>query len=208
MTQGRFISLEGGEGAGKSTQIALLADRLRARGIDVVTTREPGGTPGAEAIRELFVHGAPDRWSARTEALLVYAARADHVERLILPAIERGQWVISDRFADSSMAYQGAGGRLDPGTLRAIHHAAIGDLQPDLTLVLDMPVEIGVTRALARRGAETRFEANAAAFHERVRAAFREITEREPGRARLIDANQPVEAVGAAIWSHVEPLLP
>lgn len=208
MTRGRFISLEGGEGGGKSTQIAILADRLRAAGIDVVTTREPGGTPGAEAIRELFVHGEPGRWTPRTDALLVYAARADHAERLILPALERGAWVLSDRFADSSFAYQGAGGRLDVETLHAIHKAAIGDLWPDLTFVLDMPVEIGVSRALARRGADTRFEANAAAFHERVRAAFRDLTTREPARAKLIDANQPVETVSAAIWRHVEPPLP
>ena len=207
MSRGRFISLEGGEGAGKSTQIALLAERLRGKGIDVVTTREPGGTPGAEAIRELFVHGEPGRWSARTDALLVYAARTDHAERLILPAIDAGKWVLSDRFADSTFAYQGAGGHIDAQTLRAIHDAALGGFWPDLTLVLDLPPEIGVPRALARRGAETRFEANAAPFHDRVRASFRDLTEREPDRAKLVDATQPVDAVAAAIWSHVQALL-
>jgi dTMP kinase len=206
VARGRFISFEGGEGAGKSTQVARLAERLRARGLEVVTTREPGGTPGAETIRTLLVQGEPDRWSARTEALLVNAARADHVERLIRPALERGAWVITDRYADSTLAYQGAAGRVVLDDLRVLHRLATEDLWPDLTLILDLAVDVALPRALARSGADSRFEAHAAEFHDRVRGGFRAVAEQDRGRCRLIDAGASVDEVADRVWHHVETL--
>lgn len=167
----RLIAFEGGEGTGKSTQAALLAERLRARGHEVVLTREPGGTPGAEAIRALLVEGARDRWTPVTEALLLNAARADHVERLIRPALARGCWVVSDRFVDSTFAYQGSGKGMRAGDLRELHRIACGGLQPDLTVLLDVPVAEGLGRAHARGGVN-RFEAEDEGFHERVRLGF------------------------------------
>lgn len=154
MSRGRFITLEGGEGAGKSTQIALLAKQLQDRGIDVQTTREPGGSPGAEAIRGLLVTGAPDRWDAMTEALLHYAARRDHVRVAIEPALARGTWVLCDRFADSTMAYQGYGHDLGRDVIDRLHALVLGPLQPDLTLILDLDETTGLTRAVARSGNE------------------------------------------------------
>lgn len=202
----RFITLEGGEGAGKSTQAARLAERLRQVGIDAVLTREPGGTPGAEAIRALVVEGAPDRWDAATEALLINAGRADHVARLVRPALARGQWVVSDRFVDSTLAYQGYGKGLPAAELLAVHSFATGDLWPDLTLVLDLDVAAGAARAAAR-GAGDRFERLGAAFHEQVAASFRHVAHQEPDRVRLIDAAGDIDAVAAAVWAAVEPLL-
>lgn len=203
---GRFITFEGGEGAGKSTQVRLLAERLTAAGIDVMTTREPGGTPGAEAIRNLFVTGAAGRWSARTEALLVNSARADHVERLIKPSLDAGRWVISDRYADSTLAYQGAAGGIGSDILRRLHELATGDLWPDLTLILDLPVEIGLPRALARRDGNSRFEQHDRAFHEHVRNGFRALADNEPHRCRLIDASGSIDRTAELVWSEVSAL--
>ena len=204
---GRFITFEGGEGAGKSTQAALLAERLRAGGIDIVLTREPGGTPGAEAIRALVVEGDADRWDATTEALLMNAARADHVARLIRPALAAGQWVVCDRFVESTLAYQGAGKGLAAADLLEAHRFATGNLWPDLTLVLDLPVAIGAARAAAR-GRLDRFDALGADFHDRVAASFVHVAHQEPDRVRLIDATGEVGTVAAAVWRAVEPLLP
>ncbi|HEY5411114.1 MAG TPA: dTMP kinase, partial [Caulobacteraceae bacterium] len=149
MAQGRFITLEGGEGTGKSTQARRLAERLRQAGLDVVPTREPGGSEGAEALRKLLLEGGSDRWSAVSEALLMYAARRDHLEKLILPALARGAWVISDRFFDSARAYQGSGGGAPESLIAALEREVVGDDRPDLTLMLDLQVEIGLQRARA-----------------------------------------------------------
>lgn len=204
---GRFITLEGGEGAGKSTQAARLADRLRAQGFEVVVTREPGGTEGAEAVRALLVEGEAERWSAVAEACLVNAARADHVERLIRPALSAGRWVVCDRFVDSTLAYQGAGKGLADSALRNLHHIATADLWPDLTLILDVAVEAGLARAASRRGGEGRFEGHDRSFHLNVVQGFREIAEAEPHRCKLIDGGATVEAVELAIWAEVEALI-
>ena len=201
---GRFISLEGGEGTGKSTQARRLAARLRERGIDVVLTREPGGSPGAEQIRKLVVEGDGGRWTPITETLLVYAARADHVARTIGPAMTRGAWVITDRFNDSTFAYQGAGRGVPRETIRRIDAAVLDDFKPDLTLILDLSVEVGLARAGARGGTETRFESLGSDFHERMRAAFLDIARKQSDRCRLIDSGSDEETVAAAIWDAVQ----
>ncbi|PZO34467.1 MAG: dTMP kinase, partial [Alphaproteobacteria bacterium] len=188
MTRGQFITFEGGEGAGKSTQVLRLVADLRARGIDVIHTREPGGSPGAEAIRALVVSGDADRWSARTEALLMFASRSDHLEKTIRPALDAGVWVVCDRFADSSRAYQGAGGGAAPEFIEALERAVVGEDQPVLTLILDLPVAVGLERALARGQADTRFESKGLAFHQRLRDGFGEVAMRYPERCRVIDA--------------------
>lgn len=206
MTQGFFISFEGGEGAGKSTQIRRLAERLQAAGHDVVVTREPGGSPGAEAIRELLVNGAADRWSPVTETLLMYAARRDHVERVIRPALARGAIVLCDRFADSTRAYQGAGGDAPASLIASLEDHVLGGTVPDLTLILDLPSEVGLQRAEARGGA-ARFESKGLAFHERLRAGYLEIARREPERCVVIEANAHIDAVTAAITDAVDQRL-
>jgi dTMP kinase len=203
VSNGRFISLEGGEGAGKSTQVRRLSDRLRALGCEVVTTREPGGSPGAEALRDLLVKGAADRWSPLTETLILYAARRDHVERTIRPALERGAWVISDRFADSTRAYQGAASGIDPAFIGELERVALGPTRPDLTLILDLPADVGLRRAGGRGDDETRFESKGLAFHDRLRAEFLVIAEREPERCVVIDAALSEAEVGDAIWPRV-----
>jgi dTMP kinase len=208
VTRGRFITFEGGEGAGKSTQVRILAERLRGAGHEVVATREPGGSPGAEAIRDLLVNGDPDRWSAISETLLMYAARRDHIERTVGPALERGAWVISDRFADSTRAYQGAGGHAPPGLVAALETFVLEDTRPDLTLILDLPVDIGLARAGLRGGGEARFEAKGEAFHQRLRQAFLDIARAEPNRCGVIDAAQAPDVVSDAIWSAVAARLP
>lgn len=200
---GRFISFEGGEGAGKSTQITLLAENLNKAGQRVVITREPGGTPGAEAIRTLFVNGDPERWSPWAEACLINAARADHVERLIRPALARGAWVLCDRFVDSTRAYQGAGKGLDDAALCALHRQVTGDLWPDLTLVLTLDPGVGLQRAAARGVDEARFEAHDALFHHRVANFFARLPAVEPHRCRALDAARPVEVIAAAIATAV-----
>ena len=203
MTRGRFITFEGGEGAGKSTQVQRLAARLQADGREVVTTREPGGSPGAENIRDIVLKGDADRWSPVTETLLMYAARRDHVERVIRPALARGAWVVCDRFADSTRAYQGAAGGTDPGLISALETYILEDTRPDLTLVFDLPVEVGLERAYARAGAEMRFESKGEAFHQRLRDGFRAIAAAEPDRCALIDAAQAIDAVEARVWAAV-----
>jgi dTMP kinase len=200
---GKFITLEGGEGAGKSTQIQLLADRLRAKGIAVQTTREPGGAPGAEAIRKLLVEGEPGRWTPMTETLLHFAARSDHLARTINPARAQGIWVISDRFADSTRAYQGAGQGIEPDVVASLYDLTVGADGPDLTLILDLPVEVGLERAAGRGGAEDRYERMGVAFHQTLRAGFLAIAQAEPGRCIVIDADAPVEMVAERIWAAV-----
>lgn len=205
---GRFITLEGGEGAGKSTQIAGLAKHLEAAGVGVITTREPGGAPGADTIRSLLVSGDTDRWDPMSEALLNFAARREHLIRTIWPALEQGHWVLSDRFADSTMAYQGYGHGIDRELIDALYRAAVGDFHPDMTLVLDLPVTEGLRRASERNGtganAEDRYERMDVAFHERLRAGFLEIAAAEPERCVVIDASGAADDVAARIWSSVE----
>jgi len=207
MTRGRFITFEGGEGAGKSTQTARLVTWLRERGLDVVRTREPGGSPGAENIRDLVLNGPPERWSPTTELLLMYAARADHLERTIRPALAAGSWVVCDRFADSSRAYQGAAGGIDMDFIERLDAAVVGNDQPDLTLVFDLPVEVGLARALDRGGAEARFESKGAAFHQRLREGFADIVAAHPDRCRIIDATGDPDAVFARVRAVVEGVL-
>jgi dTMP kinase len=190
-----FISLEGGEGAGKSTQIRHLARALESAGLTVVTTREPGGSPGAEAIRELLIGGDTGRWDGVTELLLHYAARRDHLTRTIRPALDRGDWVVTDRFADSTMAYQSHGQGVDPETVATLYAASIGSERPDLTLLLDLPVEEGLARAAQRNDGGQRYEAMDRAFHQRLRAGFLAIAEAEPERCLVIDATAAPEAV-------------
>lgn len=197
--RGRFITFEGGEGAGKSSQIRLLVPWLRERGVDVVATREPGGAPGAERIRELLVTGDAARWTPLTEVLLHYAARADHLERTIRPALTAHRWVVCDRFADSTAAYQGYGHGVDLGVIDALYGRIVGATAPDLTLVLDLPAEEGLTRAAARAGQETRYEQMAIDFHRRLRDGFLAIAAGEPQRCIVIDARESVDAVQAAI---------
>ncbi len=195
---GRFISFEGIDGCGKSTQAARLAATLRAQGADVVTTREPGGAPGAEQIRRLLVEGAPARWSPETEILLFNAARRDHLERTIRPALDRGAVVICDRFADSTRVYQGA----VRANLRALVdrlHALVIGVEPDLTFVLDMPAEAALARGLARRSGEDRFEALGLDFQQALRAGFRALADEAPGRVAVIDAARPADAVARDI---------
>jgi dTMP kinase len=207
VTRGRFITFEGGEGAGKSTQVRRLVARLLARGLDVVATREPGGSPGAEAIRSLVLKGDADRWSPTTETLLMYGARRDHIERTIEPALARGAWVICDRFADSTRAYQGVAGGVDPQLISALEDHVLAGAHPDLTLVFDLPVDVGLARAeafaQADGHAETRFESKGLAFHERLRAAFAEIAAREPARCAVIDAGVGMDEVEAKVWETV-----
>jgi len=202
--QGKFITLEGGEGAGKSTQITRLAERLIACGIDVVTTREPGGSPGAEKIRKLLVTGEPGRWSPLTEALLNYAARNDHLNKRIRPALDEGAWVISDRFADSTRAYQGSAESIPADAIEALDAMVVGSTQPDLTLILDLPVEVGLSRAThGADGDENRFERKGKAFHEHLRKAYLEIAKAHPKRCVVIDAAGTPEDVAEAIWGAV-----
>jgi len=196
---GRFITLEGGEGAGKSTQIGKLKAWLESRGREVLATREPGGSSGAEAIRKLLVEGAADRWDGTTEALLHFAARRDHLRATVWPALKSGVWVLSDRFADSTRAYQGCGHGLDLAVLERLYEVAVGAFRPDLTLVLDLPVETGLARAAQRRGAETRYESLPRDFHQRVREGFLEIAKRDPRRCAVIDAAKDVDSIAQAI---------
>ena len=201
--RGRFITFEGGEGAGKSTQIKLLAERLDATGLRTVVTREPGGSPGAEIMRHLVLSGMGKLLGSATESLLFAAARADHVKLVIEPALEQGVWVLCDRFADSTRAYQGYAGEVDPKFLDALERVTIGNLKPDLTIILDLPVETGMRRAAERRGKGTpdRFEGEAVEFHQKLRDAYRQIAKGEPDRCVLIDAEGEPAIVAGRVWS-------
>ena len=207
MAPGRFITFEGGEGAGKSTQVALLADRLRLAGHDVIVTREPGGTPGAMDIRRLLVEGSVDRWEPFSELLLHNAARHEHVQKTIAPALAASKWVICDRFADSTMAYQGQAQNLDRNFVARINRAAAGDIWPDLTFVLDLAVADGLARARKRSDVEDRYERMGTAFHERIRHAFLEIANDEPYRCKVIKAAGPMDQVAAEVWDTVQTRL-
>ena len=202
--RGRFITFEGGEGTGKSPQATRLAAALEARKIANIVTREPGGSPGAEEIRGLLVKGDPGRWTPLTEALLFYAARADHTDRTIKPALAAGKWVICDRYSDSSYAYQGGGRGLNRETVRRIEAIAIDDFKPELTLVLDMDTELGLKRSIARTNSETRFEEMDVTFHTRMRKTFLEIARRNPDRCVIIAADQDVDAVAEAVLATVK----
>jgi len=206
-TRGKFIALEGGEGVGKSTQVKALADALRSRGIDVVVTREPGGSEGAERIRDLLLTGTDDRWSAEAEALLFAAARADHVAKTIRPALEAGRWVLSDRFVDSSLAYQGGAGGLGIEVVRSINAFAIGDSFPDRTLVLT--INEGAERARARdvEGSD-RIGGRSDDYHGKVAAAFHIIAAEEPHRVKLIDASGKPDDVTRRLIGAIQDLLP
>jgi dTMP kinase len=196
---GRFITLEGGEGAGKSTHLQRLKGWLEARGRKVVVTREPGGSPAAEMIRKLLVEGPTERWDGTTEALLHFAARHEHLRSTVWPALEHGEWVLSDRFADSTLAYQGYGHGLDGSVFEQLYQIAVGDFRPDLTLILDLPIEQGLARAANRQGTETRYESLPREFHGRVREGFLQIAARHPERCVVIDATGEVDATAAAI---------
>src|SRR4051812_9087935 len=207
MQRARFITFEGGEGAGKTTQMQRLAGRLGGIVGEVVTTREPGGSTGAEQIRNLLVNGPPERWSAETETLLMYAARRDHIERFIEPALRHGAWVVCDRFHDSTRAYQGAAGGAPAALIDALEQTVLEGLSPNLTLILDLPVDIGLARAADRDDGEARFEAKGREFHERLRQAFLHIARKEPQRCVVIDAEGAVEAIQARIWAAVSDRL-
>lgn len=202
-TAARFITFEGGEGTGKSTQARRLSEALQARGIANIVTREPGGSPGAEDIRKLLVQGERERWEPVTETLLLFAARSDHIARTIRPALESGTWVICDRFTDSTYAYQGAGRGVDADLIYRIEQAAIGDFRPDLTLILDVSVDEAFGRIEDRAHAENRFETFDRAFHERLHRYFRQLAQREPGRCVLIDSRGAPEQVSKEIWRAV-----
>lgn len=205
---GRFITLEGGEGVGKSTQLNALAEAIRALEHKVITTREPGGSEGAEAIRNLLLLGSEERWSARAEALLFAAARADHVEKLILPALKRGDWVLCDRFIDSSRAYQGGAGGLDDDDVMTLHRIGSKALLPDRTLVLMLPDNEAEVRAAVRdAGNVDRFGAKNSAYHKRVARGFAFFAETEPQRIHMVDASGGTEAVTARLMATIEDLL-
>lgn len=205
--RGRFITLEGGEGGGKSTQARRLAAYLRKAGCEVVLTREPGGSPGAEQIRALLVDGDVRRWDAVTEALLHFAARRDHLVRTVLPALQRGAWVVCDRFADSTVAYQGYGHGLDLADIAALTRIAVGSARPDLTLILDLPPEAGLARAGGRGDGADRYERMDLAFHRRIREGYLEIARGEPDRCVVIDAGSDEESVHEAVLEAVQARL-
>lgn len=204
-----FITFEGGEGSGKSTQLRRLAAKLQEQGRDVLITREPGGTPEAEAVRALLVSGDVARWTAKSEALLNYAAREQHLEKVIRPALAEGKAVLCDRFMDSTRAYQGYAGGCDLDLIDALEKAIVGPSRPDLTLLFDLDPAVGLARARSRGDAqaEDRFERKGLAFHQKLREGFRDILRREPKRCRLVDAAQDIEAVAEDVWSIVEGAL-
>ena len=201
--RGRFITFEGGEGSGKSTQIKKLSERLTGAKQRNIVTREPGGSPGAEIMRHLVLSGMGKLLGPDAETLLFVAARDDHVRTVIQPALNQGTWVLCDRFSDSTRAYQGRVGNVEPGILNAMQRVTIGDLKPDLTIILDVPVEVGLRRAAARRGngAPDRFEAEDLKFHQDLREAYRQIAAEDPQRCVLIDASAEPDAVAAQIWT-------
>ena len=201
--RGKFITFEGGEGSGKSTQIKRLADRLATAKLRAIVTREPGGSPGAEIIRHLVLSGMGKLLGPEAETLLFAAARDDHVHTVIQPALSQGLWVLCDRFSDSTRAYQGRLGQVAPAVLNAMQRVTIGDLKPDLTIILDIPVEVGLKRAAARRGtgAPDRFEAEDVKFHQDLRDAYQQIAAEDPQRCALIDANADTDIVASRVWT-------
>ncbi len=203
---GKFITLEGGEGVGKSTQISLLAAALRGRGLSVITTREPGGTKGAEDIRALLMSGTEDRWNAQTEALLFAAARADHVAKLIKPALERGDWVLCDRFVDSTRAYQGGAGGVSDADIMALHGVGSDGLLPDRTLLLEIPLEEGSKRAAARDSIADRMGGKDADYYTRVSEKFHALANEEPQRFAIIDASGTPEEVTVRLIAALDDL--
>ena len=207
--QAKFITFEGGEGTGKSTQAAMLARKLESLGMGVKLTREPGGSPGAEIVRHVLLSGAAKPLGPEAEAILFAAARNDHVRCTILPALDAGHWVISDRFADSTRVYQGTLGEVDARLIKALERVSVGDLRADLTLVLDVPVELGLKRAAGRRkGSDPdRFEAETVEFHERLRQAYLTLAAAEPERCVIIDASAPKMMVAKQIWQAVKTRL-
>ncbi|MBV8784330.1 MAG: dTMP kinase [Gammaproteobacteria bacterium] len=205
--RGRFITLEGIEGAGKSTQSAFIAQYLRAQGLEVVTTREPGGTPLAERVRALVLERGAEAVTPLTETLLMFAARSLHVAHVLRPALARGAWVVCDRFTDASRAYQGMGRGVDPALIEALARAVHGDLTIDCTLLFDLPVAEGLARARSRAGTGDRFESETLAFHERVRQGYLALAALEPRRVQRIDAAAPPAAVQAAVQAVLERLL-
>jgi len=207
--RGKFITFEGGEGTGKSTQAAMLAPRLESCGLAVQLTREPGGSPGAEIIRHVLLTGAAKPLGADVEAMLFAAARDDHVRCTILPALRSGKWVICDRFADSTRVYQGILGRVDQKLINVLERVSVGELSPDLTVILDLPVQVGLERAKQRRGAADadRFEGEGAEFHEKLREAYLAIAAHDPDRCVVIDASASKDAVANAVWQAVQTRL-
>jgi dTMP kinase len=203
--RGRFITFEGGEGSGKSTQIALLAQRLRGLGLDLVVTREPGGSPGAEIIRHVLLAGAGKPFGPEAETILFAAARDDHVTSVIRPALARGAWVLCDRFIDSTRIYQGVLGGVDQKFIQGLERLTVGDTRPDLTFVLDVPAKTGLKRAAKRRGnvAADRFETEALDYHQKLREAYRELSKSEPERCLIINARSSKEEVSKQIWTNV-----
>lgn len=204
---GLFVTFEGGEGAGKSTQIARLATRLTSMGHEVTVTREPGGTPEAEAVRHLLVSGNVGRWSPKAEALLNYAARDSHLDAVIRPALGRGAIVLCDRFMDSTRAYQGYAGQVELSFIDQLEHAIVGATKPALTLIFDLDPDLGLARARSRGEGEDRYERKGLAFHHRLRDGFLKILQRDPGRCRLVDASQTIGEVEASVWSIVSSRL-
>jgi dTMP kinase len=205
---GKFISVEGGEGVGKSTQIAALAEAIRRHGIEVIVTREPGGTKGAEEIRQLLLNGGANKWTPRAEALLFAAARSDHVDRLILPALFAGKWVVSDRYLDSSRAYQSGGSELEDADILELHRIGSGSLLPDRTLVLDLPEGQGSARAASRdRDASDRIGGRDSTFHQIVHASFRRYAKTEPARVRMIDGSGEPGTVTKRLLAEIDDLL-
>ena len=204
MTAGIFITLEGGEGAGKSTQLKLLEERLSTRDFEVVRTREPGGVPSAEDIRNLLVNGETDKWLPLTETLLHFAARHEHVTRLGDPSLKAGKWILCARFSDSTTAYQGFAQNVDMRTISTLYELTVGNLKPDLTIILDLPVQVGLERAEERGVGGTRYERMGTGFHQTLREGFLEIAENNPERCTVIDATQPIEAISDKIFRTVE----
>lgn len=207
IVRGRFISFEGGEGAGKSTQVRLLADALTHKGIRCLSTREPGGSPGAESIRELLIQGDVGRWDPMSEALLNFAARRDHVTNVIEPALCAGTWVICDRFTDSTIAYQGFGQGLEISLIQDLHRTAVGDLWPDVTFILDIPVADGFGRVANRSTDIDRYERMDSQFHIRLREGFLEIARKNVERCAVVDAQPPVDVVHQAVITLIEQRL-
>jgi len=203
MAKGKFITFEGGEGAGKSTQAKRLADFLRAKGIEAVLTREVGGAPSAEAVRDLWLTKGEDYWDPLSELLLIMAARREHLVKTVFPALERGAWVICDRFADSTRAYQGIGLGLGPNVVDNVYRVIAGDFEPDLTLLLDLPVEEGLSRMNARGGQDDRYQQKQAAFHQKLRDAYLSLAKKYAGRFKVVDASLAEAAVAQSIEAAV-----